>query len=109
MMFTSPIRSVADLMRSIRPWRALESCSLTFSSDGPSAAAEIVAAQESEIAAFIAERTADLARAAQSVTPLAKTAQDKITKLREWAKGKARPATAIATEAATNGGRQLDV
>jgi ATP-dependent 26S proteasome regulatory subunit len=51
--------------------------------------------------------TADLVAAARNVTPLAKTASDKIAKLREWSKGRARPAT-TATVAAPAGGRVLD-
>ena len=38
--------------------------------------------------------TADLLTAAQDTVPLAKTASDKIANLRQWAVGKARPATA---------------
>lgn len=38
--------------------------------------------------------TGDLVEAAVTVVPLAKTAAEKIAKLREWAKGRARPATA---------------
>ncbi|HSN68796.1 MAG TPA: AAA family ATPase, partial [Thermoanaerobaculia bacterium] len=37
--------------------------------------------------------TADLIDAANTVVPLAKTASEKITKVREWAKGRARPAS----------------
>ena len=37
--------------------------------------------------------TGDLVAAAQTVVPLAETAKEKIAKLREWAKGRARPAT----------------
>jgi len=43
--------------------------------------------------------TQDLLNAAATITPLAKTASDKIANLRQWAVGKARPATAA--EAAT--------
>lgn len=42
--------------------------------------------------------TEDLIAAAQAVVPLSKTAADKITKLREWAKGRARYATSNVTE-----------
>jgi len=42
--------------------------------------------------------TDDLVEAARTVVPLAKTAAEKITRLRDWAKGRARPAT---SEAAT--------
>lgn len=41
--------------------------------------------------------TADLLAAAGNVVPLAETAKAKVTALREWAKGKARPATAPET------------
>ena len=37
--------------------------------------------------------TRDLLAAAKTVTPLAKTAKEKIDRLREWAVGRARPAT----------------
>ena len=42
--------------------------------------------------------TGDLMQAAKTVVPLSKTAAEKITKLREWARGRARPATSEATE-----------
>jgi hypothetical protein len=41
---------------------------------------------------------ADLVAAAKTVVPLSRTAADKIGRLREWAKGKARPANAPFTE-----------
>lgn len=41
--------------------------------------------------------TADLLAAAKTVVPLTKTAAEKITKLREWARGRARPATSAET------------
>jgi hypothetical protein len=41
--------------------------------------------------------TTDLITAAESVVPLSKTAAEKITRLREWAKGRARPATSNTT------------
>lgn len=54
--------------------------------------------------------TADLIAAAKNVTPLAKTAEQKITKLREWANGRARPATSVVASAAkTKAGRVLDI
>ena len=40
---------------------------------------------------------ADLLRAAETVVPLSKTAAEKIAKLRDWANGRARPATSQAT------------
>jgi AAA+ superfamily predicted ATPase len=43
--------------------------------------------------------TDDLLAAARTVVPLSKTANDKIEKLRDWAKSRARPATAADTEA----------
>jgi len=53
-------------------------------------------------------QTADLVDAARSVVPLSKTAPEKITALRTWAKGRARPAS---TPEAVNAGagRQLDM
>lgn len=39
--------------------------------------------------------TSDLIAAADTVTPLAKTAEEKIKKLREWAAGRARPASRV--------------
>jgi hypothetical protein len=52
----------------------------------------------------------DLWRAANTVVPLAKTAAEKITKLRAWATTRARPASsaAVKTETATKDGRALD-
>ncbi len=43
--------------------------------------------------------TDDVADAARTVVPLSKTAAEKIGKLREWAKGRARPATKATDEA----------
>lgn len=53
----------------------------------------------------------DLVRAAASVVPLTKTAVEKITKLRDWSRGRCRNATAsvAATEAARVSARQLDI
>jgi len=53
----------------------------------------------------------DIVRAARDLTPLAETAKDKITKMRDWAKGKARPATTPETaEVVTlKTGRALDL
>jgi hypothetical protein len=54
-------------------------------------------------AAFAEDREVtadDLAGAAATVVPLSKTAAEKITKLREWAKERARPATAPIIETA---------
>jgi len=44
--------------------------------------------------------TQDLLNAAATVVPLAKTANEKIARLRQWATGRARPATAVETAAA---------
>lgn len=52
-------------------------------------------------------RTEDLITAARTVVPLAKTASEKISALREWAKGRARSASAKEAQAAK--GRVLDV
>jgi SpoVK/Ycf46/Vps4 family AAA+-type ATPase len=56
--------------------------------------------------------TADLIAASRTVTPLAKTAAEKIAALRDWANGRARAATSA--EASTTGdkravGRMLDI
>lgn len=54
--------------------------------------------------------TDDLVDAAGKVVPLIQTAKDKIEKLREWAKGRARPATAQVEKAAAQRGKvTLDV
>jgi hypothetical protein len=45
--------------------------------------------------------TSDLIAAAATVVPLTKTAEEKITKLRKWAKGRARPAAAEEAETPT--------
>lgn len=77
----------------------------------------------SEIAALVPEamfvafndgarelETADLIAAAKTVVPLSKTAEEKIGNLREWAKTRARPATAyVAKGSATSETRQLDI
>jgi len=53
----------------------------------------------------------DLLDATKTVVPLSKTASEKITKLREWAKGRARPATTPETgrAAPATSGRALDL
>jgi len=53
----------------------------------------------------------DIVRAARDVTPLAETAKDKIQKMRDWAKGKARPATTpeAADVVTLKTGRALDL
>lgn len=53
--------------------------------------------------------TRDLLNAAGNVTPLAKTAAEKIQGLREWAKGRARPATSVTVGKETKKSRQLDI
>ncbi len=54
--------------------------------------------------------TGDLLAATKSVVPLSKTAAEKIMALREWAKGRARPASSTeAPEAAAKSKRQLDL
>ena len=53
--------------------------------------------------------TNDLLEAAATVVPLSKTAAEKITKLREWAKGRARPASAVETRVAGSDARQIDL
>lgn len=55
--------------------------------------------------------TRDLLAAAKTVVPLAKTAAEKIAKLREWAQGRARPATGdkIVVEAQAPRARTLDL
>lgn len=52
--------------------------------------------------------TADLVTAAGATVPLARTASEKIDKLRAWAKGRARPASITATTTAA-GARTLDI
>ena len=54
--------------------------------------------------------TADLVSAASTVSPLARTAAEKIGQLREWAKGRARRASSPEEQAqGSNGGRNLDI
>lgn len=54
--------------------------------------------------------TDDLITAAGNVTPLAKTAEEKIRRLREWAKGRARPASVIqAASKVKTTSRELDI
>jgi hypothetical protein len=56
--------------------------------------------------------TQDLVEASKTVVPLAKTAEKKITALRDWANGRARYATSkdgSATAVASIGGRDLDM
>jgi SpoVK/Ycf46/Vps4 family AAA+-type ATPase len=51
----------------------------------------------------------DLTYAASNVVPLAKTAADKISRLRDWAKGRARYATTPETTTNAKAGRTLDL
>lgn len=54
--------------------------------------------------------TDDLINAAASVVPLSKTAAEKIEAMRQWAKGRARPANAKeATTTTSTGARQIDI
>jgi MoxR-like ATPase len=53
--------------------------------------------------------TADLIAAAGTVTPLSKTAEQKISALREWSKGRARPATTPEVQARGPVVRALDL
>jgi AAA+ superfamily predicted ATPase len=53
--------------------------------------------------------TRDLLNAAAKVVPLAKTAEKRITALREWGKANARPATAVAKLEIVSGGRKIDL
>lgn len=55
--------------------------------------------------------TDDLLTAARTVVPLSKTAKEKIDKLRNWANGRARPATIVETETKKTRGssRDLDI
>ena len=53
--------------------------------------------------------TADLCTAAAATVPLARTAAEKIDKLRTWAKGRARPASVTATPKPTGAARALDI
>ena len=53
--------------------------------------------------------TADLIAAAAATVPLARTAGDKMTALRQWAQGRAQPASAPETTTTTDGRRALDI
>ncbi len=53
--------------------------------------------------------TEDLLMAAKSVVPLAKTAADKISALREWAKGRARPSSSPESSMSAGNDRKLDL
>lgn len=53
--------------------------------------------------------TDDLLAAARTVAPLSRMADGKIDKLRAWAVGRARPASAAKVEAAAKSGRVLDI
>jgi MoxR-like ATPase len=70
----------------------------------PSAMFEAFADDEREIT------TSDILKVAKDVAPLSKTAGDRIQKLRDWAKGKARNATATTAEREqTSTSRQIDI
>lgn len=51
----------------------------------------------------------DLIAAAETVVPLTKTAAEKIKELREWARGRARPASSAQAEAARSPDRALEI
>lgn len=53
--------------------------------------------------------TPDLIAAAGRVVPLAKTAAEKIARLRKWAEGRARPASVPETAATAAAGRRIDL
>lgn len=53
--------------------------------------------------------TTDLLKAADTVVPLSKTAAEKIAKLREWAKGRARPASQPEEVKTASDARQIDL
>jgi len=53
--------------------------------------------------------TADILEAAKHVYPLSKSAEPKITKLRNWAKEKARPASVVKANEVAKVGRELDI
>ena len=53
--------------------------------------------------------TDDLVTAAGNTVPLARTAGDKLTALRQWAQGRARPASASETSTKNTGARALDI
>jgi SpoVK/Ycf46/Vps4 family AAA+-type ATPase len=53
--------------------------------------------------------TQDIIDAAATVVPLSKTASEKITKLRDWAAGRARPASAPEATKASSKARALDL
>ena len=53
--------------------------------------------------------TDDLITAARSIVPLTKTMGDKLTRLREWASGRARMATSTIASRAASTTRQLDI
>jgi ATP-dependent 26S proteasome regulatory subunit len=109
---------------------ALKSFGRSIDNLDPSGVASVVGATDgftgSEIAAIVpdAMRVAfnedareitaeDLLASAATVTPISKTAATTIQKMREWAQGKARPATtpeaAVAKAKAASGARILDV
>lgn len=53
--------------------------------------------------------TADIVAAARATVPLARTASDRITALRQWAAGRARPASAPEQAGISSGARALDL
>jgi SpoVK/Ycf46/Vps4 family AAA+-type ATPase len=52
--------------------------------------------------------TADLLAAAETVVPMSVSASERVSKLREWAKGRCRPAS-VSESVAMGDGRKLDI
>lgn len=94
------------ILRAKRDSRTLDLQRVALATDGFTGAELAELVPDALYAAFAdGERditTADLLTAAESITPLAKTAAEKISTLRNWAKGRARPASAPETVSASN-------
>ena len=119
-------RERAEILRSALAEAASRSTTWTQSGDGTPIECDKIASVTAgftgaELAALVPDAmfaafadgerqvtTADLLNAAKTVVPLAKTAAEKLEALRQWAKGRARPAsTPEANE--TSGGRAIDL
>lgn len=101
---------VAALQQHDRPAKGIDLAKVAAACDGFTGSEIAALVPDALFTAFAdkerALKTADLVAAAASVTPLSKTASERINGLREWAKGRARPAST--TESTSGGVRSLE-
>lgn len=113
----SPVERAAILGAAIRQHgrdpAAFDLASIAEACDGFTGAELAALVPDAMFAAFADDArqvtAADLITAARATVPLSKTAADKVKTLRDWAQGRARPASAPAAAPAAVAGRVLDI